>query len=246
MFPPPVSLFTREWIEILIAFSPAIWKSSRLPLYEGVDWNPVQLIVNHTVQCVSLFTREWIEINRWHSSSMQRSVSLFTREWIEMQTTVIIPCLTFRLPLYEGVDWNRRNIKSGVFFSGLPLYEGVDWNACSADNFRNAYVSLFTREWIEIKTTLSLGLRSRSPSLRGSGLKSLVALCKSARLVCLPLYEGVDWNSLPTQQSSDKTQSPSLRGSGLKFLKWQDSHIFQCLPLYEGVDWNTYPRLKWL
>ena len=196
----------------------------RLPLYEGVDWN---------------FCHGFQQSFPQKSPSLRGS-GLKSVHRATCQKSAVC------LPLYEGVDWNRRNIKSGVFFSGLPLYEGVDWNACSADNFRNAYVSLFTREWIEIKTTLSLGLRSRSPSLRGSGLKSLVALCKSARLVCLPLYEGVDWNSLPTQQSSDKTQSPSLRGSGLKFLKWQDSHIFQCLPLYEGVDWNTYPRLKWL
>ena len=58
----PVSLFTREWIEILIAFSPAIWKSS-----------------------VSLFTREWIEIDFADKAEIELQVSLFTREWIEIQ-----------------------------------------------------------------------------------------------------------------------------------------------------------------
>ena len=98
----------------------------------------------------------------------------------------------------------------------LPLYEGVDWNQNPAHSPGRAYVSLFTREWIEIWEEIG------SPRPLGS----------------LPLYEGVDWNklfsvwvtnlrfvSLFTREwieivgGNTKTKavmSPSLRGSGLK------------------------------
>ena len=99
-------------------------------------------------------------------------------------------------------------------------------------------VSLFTREWIEIDCRCSLlFLRFWSPSLRGSGLKYLVAAVKQ----------------------SIQRQSPSLRGSGLKshplsFLsvriivslftrEWIEIASLlrrltaaTSLPLYEGVD----------
>ena len=55
-------------------------------------------------------------------------------------------------------------------------------------------VSLFTREWIEIAIMFTQALRrTQSPSLRGSGLKSLDGLAESVN-----------------------ETSPSLRGSGLK------------------------------
>ena len=56
-----VSLFTREWIEIVVSFS------------------------RFCITNVSLFTREWIEIVKMFSVSRLHSVSLFTREWIEMK-----------------------------------------------------------------------------------------------------------------------------------------------------------------
>ena len=78
-----------------------------------------------------------------------------------------------------------------------------------------SFVSLFTREWIEILyQQISIG-KSVSPSLRGSGLKLLAPLpdvmlarhvslftrewieitrlpCLARAIVGLPLYEGVD------------------------------------------------------
>ena len=56
-----VSLFTREWIEIIERFEIEIISKS-----------------------VSLFTREWIEIYRTRTEYDDLPVSLFTREWIEI------------------------------------------------------------------------------------------------------------------------------------------------------------------
>ena len=98
----------------------------------------------------------------------------------------------------------------------LPLYEGVDWNIdrCLYHQIRN--VSLFTREWIEMTSSPNQWYPVRSPSLRGSGLKSprgVYLLTKPRRL---PLYEGVDWNKIRSPQPIPHNR----------------------LPLYEGVDWN--------
>ena len=143
----------------------------------------------------------------------------------------------------------------------LPLYEGVDWNIdrCLYHQIRN--VSLFTREWIEMTSSPNQWYPVRSPSLRGSGLKSSVNVFTIDKWCCLPLYEGVDWNiviiaiafitiCLPLYEGVDWNlfclqllcklyESPSLRGSGLKsprgvYLLTKPRR----LPLYEGVDWN--------
>ena len=189
----------------------------RLPLYEGVDWNFVDFSIIMQALCVSLFTREWIEIATLAGVDNSSTVSLFTREWIEIGYTGNLSDFSWRLPLYEGVDWNVHRPQYYHMCCSLPLYEGVDWNACP-DKFR-----------------LSC---PKSPSLRGSGLKSLRMLwiistpivslftrewieitncCFIIHLIqSLPLYEGVDWNDY----ESDGTGS------------------YQCLPLYEGVDWN--------
>ena len=165
-----VSLFTREWIEIgsvgcvvFVKPSPSLRGSglkffrsdrrcsrSSLPLYEGVDWN-----------------QSWK-----HASHYCKG-----------------------LPLYEGVDWNRYTCVICCCSVGLPLYEGVDWNfisqldaqkekkspslrgsglKCPGDYLleKDAKVSLFTREWIEIvRRARTLPWLTASPSLRGSGLK---------------------------------------------------------------------------
>ena len=78
-----VSLFTREWIEII--------KSSACD----------------SSTFVSLFTREWIEIYSGYTL-MRKSeeVSLFTREWIEIAKMLSEIWWHGSLPLYEGVDWN--------------------------------------------------------------------------------------------------------------------------------------------
>ena len=59
-----------------------------------------------------------------------------------------------------------------------------------------ALVSLFTREWIEITLYLAGFENGKpSPSLRGSGLKSMIYF-----------------------ENQTREMSPSLRGSGLKYL----------------------------
>ena len=166
---------------------------------------------------VSLFTREWIEIEFASAWILRCPVSLFTREWIEIaiifcrMSFVQSPSLRgsglkliniekccfccWRLPLYEGVDWNWfpcyctscTNMSpslrgSGLKFcqckivhdkqAGLPLYEGVDWNTSV----------MLPRSW--------------SPSLPlYEGVdwnKRFIA--NADRNDGLPLYEGVDWN----------------------------------------------------
>ena len=211
-----VSLFTREWIEIL-------------------DFCQIPYCPE-----VSLFTREWIEIPVLLCTPFsEQNVSLFTREWIEMfgafNTDWMFPtspslrgsglkCVNKKfvsshsgLPLYEGVDWNlniwfgriqttgspslrgsglklSNSLTNASASSRLPLYEGVDWNIqylcdCSAWNV--------------------------SPSLRGSGLKWKDPYSEP-KILGLPLYEGVDWNFVGTGVCLDGFS----------------------LPLYEGVDWN--------
>ena len=66
---------------------------------------------------------------------------------------------SIRLPLYEGVDWNIFYILLFLASSSLPLYEGVDWNRLLEKSHQDVKVSLFTREWIEIKTFLSIKCR---------------------------------------------------------------------------------------
>ena len=83
-------------------------------------------------------------------------------------------------------------------------------------------VSLFTREWIEIGIKNPDGRTSQSPSLRGSGLKSYFVWILLEEIICLPLYEGVDWNVGLHRTHANSTS----------------------LPLYEGVDWNRRCRMK--
>ena len=123
-----VSLFTREWIEIDGAFC-RCFAASGLPLYEGVDWNPTyQWMTEKPVLSPSLRgsgLKWWCVLPLFCCVS----VSLFTREWIEMMVRFAVVLLRQRLPLYEGVDWNG-------WKQAFPCY--------------NMEVSLFTREWIEI------------------------------------------------------------------------------------------------
>ena len=74
-------------------------------------------------------------------------------------------------------------------------------------------VSLFTRERIEIVLHWLPFLQPESPSLRGSGLKSIV-FAFSRRFPA----------------------SPSLRGSGLKSSLHPRLTAAMSLPLYEGAD----------
>ena len=147
-----VSLFTREWIEMVCNFSLG------------------------ACSLVSLFTREWIEIQNLfnHRTNIDLSPSL-RGSGLKSVNLPMVRCQSLRLPLYEWVDWNRSACQVAIVVKCLPLYEGVDWN--TLENVLNklrrkspslrgsglklpkrripslqGYVSLFTREWIEIRS----------------------------------------------------------------------------------------------
>ena len=121
----------------------------------------------------------------------------------------------------SGLKYDFPVVFPALLYS-LPLYEGVDWNGIVSGWLKNSFVSLFTREWIEIAAEYTALQEQLSPSLRGSGLKSPKDIDFSAKGHSLPLYEGVDWNY----------QQISI---------WA---IRCCLPLYEGVDWNASIGMK--
>ena len=123
-----VSLFTREWIEILSSLLSSSMKIC-LPLYEGVDWNK----------------------RSWEIAASTPRVSLFTREWIEIPIFRYWGITESGLPLYEGVDWNVWNIEIDNGSSASPSLRGSGLKYMSEPNqFLDCHVSLFTREWIEI------------------------------------------------------------------------------------------------
>ena len=88
-FPPlsPVSLFTREWIEIMfgsgLPFARAMSPSLR---GSGLKYICIPKCCFRNV--VSLFTREWIEIKICTVFWVMKPVSLFTREWIEISAGI--------------------------------------------------------------------------------------------------------------------------------------------------------------
>ena len=151
--PPPVvlvSLFTREWIEIVLLCSSTVWLP-RLPLYEGVDWNKYP---QSSASC--------------HAASPSLRGSGLKS--VDQFNDIFDPSL----PLYEGVDWNWYF----ACYSGLSEMSpslrgsGLKWYALYIPT-ESLIVSLFTREWIEI----------------------LAEHRYHKTNCCLPLYEGVDWNS---------------------------------------------------
>ena len=165
-----VSLFTREWIEICV--TPAIPFATASPSLRGSGLKFLSRLWLPVVTAVSLFTREWIEIvfcatlsesrqspslrgsglkclHAIYADSGQR-VSLFTREWIE-----IVFCATLsesrQSPSLRGSGLKSPHLQKSVMRCGLPLYEGVDWNCSVTVNcLCFNWVSLFTREWIEM------------------------------------------------------------------------------------------------
>ena len=171
-FGRPVSLFTREWIEISCGKIELIERFS-LPLYEGVDWNLAAMATVLILWQVSLFTREWIEIGDWELAWTGVKVSLFTREWIEIWRVGCRSTWLCGLPLYEGVDWNPLWARSNVGNVRSPSLRGSGLkypDVCKP--LSNKAVSLFTREWIEIANGSGASVTFwLSPSLRGSGLK---------------------------------------------------------------------------
>ena len=156
--------------------------------------------------------------------TLNRAVSLFTREWIEISFCGRCSNFSDCLPLYEGVDWNSViGFAVDLCRTGLPLYEGVDWNCRIRVCTLPTVVSLFTREWIEIKVAV-IGLLAciKSPSLRGSGLKS--SLCAGTSFPARVSLFTREWIEIRTPAKSGTSGlSPSLRGSGLKFQR-------KCLP----------------
>ena len=145
----------------------------------------------------------------------------------------------FRLPLYEGVDWNLRSFSFTVCLWQSPSLRGSGLKYKQVAFLQSYFaVSLFTREWIEILPFFRICMTAWSPSLRGSGLKcgmfwvtsvsrkvslftrEWIEIGKGHRLFrrwsCLPLYEGVDWNAGLASGGMVIKPSPSLRGSGLK------------------------------
>ena len=262
-----VSLFTREWIEILFAEWQSLFPRSPSLRGSGLKWEP--FLQDQWANHVSLFTREWIEMaESIHNPLISLFVSLFTREWIEI---ILRKSMTSSLgsPSLRGSGLKFR--QEGQYQSGtcrLPLYEGVDWNLESdvvTDD--KDWVSLFTREWIEIDTGVSC----------------------CCFFPCLPLYEGVDWNPVNhalcigyvvslftrewieiiatrllkkveivslftrewieifcwTNANKCEQKSPSLRGSGLKWCWGVEMDLCNVsLPLYEGVDWNRMVTMK--
>ena len=212
----------------------------RLPLYEGVDWNsyglatvngciivslftrewieiPV-LFLSLRVSPVSLFTREWIEINSIDKViEKQHAVSLFTREWIEMTGLDAMTMQGFSLPLYEGVDWNWTTRRSMQTCWKSPSLRGSGLKSSGVSKRTNLFfVSLFTREWIEIFCWTNANKCEQSPSLRGSGLKLPVqGRTASHAEVSLFTREWIEIESAPHSRYLT-IQSPSLRGSGLK------------------------------
>ena len=168
----------------------------------------------------------------------------------------------WRLPLYEGVDWNclpdwllqRANWSPSLRGSGLKFLQKV-WNC-----FTVYTVSLFTREWIEIEPLSVSAASQPSPSLRGSGLKykhlvnyqnsRMSPSLRGSGLKSVLAYAMIitDKVSLFTREWIEiaffrvplvVARSPSLRGSGLKSSGQTTPASRTGLPLYEGVDWNA-------
>ena len=141
----------------------------------------------------------------------------------------------------------------------------MDWNFGLNFSTNSSYVSLFTREWIEISSGQS------HPGILHVSLftREWIEIPAPSRClifaVCLPLYEGVDWNlrglgllckclqvSLFTREWIEISTFPkksNFRRVSLFTREWIEI-IFDsakinranCLPLYEGVDWNCQPR----
>ena len=186
-----------------------------LPLREGVDWN-INVVIKPKGATVSLCVREWIEIRYNSVIFMACNVSLCVREWIEIRYNSVI-FMACKSPSAWGSGLKLQSIKQVPFDSIVSLcvrewieilYNKLDLEKIASPSAwgsglksynvfsknANITVSLCVREWIEILDKLQIFTFNESPSAWGSGLKlhfsGLVII-----LSCLPLREGVDWNS---------------------------------------------------
>ena len=217
-----------------------------LPLYEGVDWNEHRffawrkilmspslrgsgLKLDNRSFCDQLLCLPLYEGVDWNPTNvfLDRTgcaVSLFTREWIEIETSLINLANCRESPSLRG--------------SGLKSFQ-------PCYHQQSHCVSLFTREWIEMHRFVRIAVQIDVSLFTREWIEIIAVVICGRDCTSLPLYEGVDWNTLSAGTDRSVLQSPSLRGSGLKLLAHPASDCDAAsLPLYEGVDWNTIPRAK--
>ena len=171
------------------------WQNRGLPLYEGVDWNRVQVRDNPDRERSPSLRGSGLKSKSTLSNTLVVKVSLFTREWIEIWGTAPDSSIINKSPSLRGsgLKWNGCN--ESFWWKSLPLYEGVDWNS----SLLHAH-----------------GLPFRLPLYEGVDWNRHFPWYVSQSLR-LPLYEGVDWNQFDFCMYFLLRRSPSLRGSGLKF-----------------------------
>ena len=258
---PAVSLFTREWIEIVCWLlktsfkrkSPSLrgsgLKFHRLRLPRCCGQSPSLRGSGLKSVCTNLHIKG-------HGLPLYEGV-----DW-NLQKPWKNECVRTGLPLYEGVDWNRCGCLFKVVCKRLPLYEGVDWNrwCISSGNFFR--VSLFTREWIEITANKKRTEQATVSLFTREWIEIGLWLFCLRVPPRLPLYEGVDWNvatqtryaqtcyvSLFTREwieiyvcyfTISRSPSPSLRGSGLKSKQHNWRTSLHCVSLFTR-EWIEIP-----
>ena len=144
-----VSLFTREWIEILEPTS-LVSEKTRLPLYEGVDWNDLEGLFSDAASCLPLYEGvDWnggttIRHGVINSSPSLRGSGLKYQSAGRAENGITSPSLRGSGLKSKLMDCIRQQERVSLFtrewieiafqLSGrnfersLPLYEGVDWN----------------------------------------------------------------------------------------------------------------------
>ena len=143
-----VSLFTREWIEIIPFVLFFFHRLSPSLRGSGLKYRALQ------------------KAALWGWSPSLRGSGL---KWCNLVTGYTG---AYCLPLYEGVDWNKSEVSNcNLVKVSLFTREWIEISR-SSKSCSMGLVSLFTREWIEMVQSGD-GLHGclLSPSLRGSGLK---------------------------------------------------------------------------
>ena len=108
--------------------------------------------------------------------------------------------------LYEGVDWNIWSCTTKIVVTSVSLFTR-EWIEITllGSLVKLSDVSLFTREWIEIRYEIQTNQENaQSPSLRGSGLKSLPHRWDNTlRLVSLFTREWIEIKDMNTKSKMD-------------------------------------------